>query len=69
MLTMSDLVYLTCPSCHAKFRMESNPETLPFCSQRCRLADLRAWLVEERSVPHVPDPDDDELPEDQISQD
>lgn len=63
MPTMAEPVYITCPSCHVKFRLEPQSEFLPFCSERCRLADLRAWLVEERSVPHVPDPDDDELPE------
>jgi len=29
---------------------ESNPFR-PFCSDRCRLIDLGAWLSEQRSIP------------------
>jgi endogenous inhibitor of DNA gyrase (YacG/DUF329 family) len=38
------------------------PATRPFCSDRCRLADLGRWLSEDYRVPgHAPDaaPDDD----------
>jgi endogenous inhibitor of DNA gyrase (YacG/DUF329 family) len=33
----------------------------PFCSERCRLIDLGAWLTEQRSIPgeSVPVPDED----------
>jgi endogenous inhibitor of DNA gyrase (YacG/DUF329 family) len=35
-----------CPACHKRFayaRIETHP-TYPFCSERCRLAELGAWL-------------------------
>ena len=38
---------------------ESNPFR-PFCSDRCRLIDLGAWLSEQRSIPgeSAPNPND-----------
>ncbi len=30
---------------------------MPFCSERCRLIDLRRWLDERYSIPVEPDPD------------
>jgi endogenous inhibitor of DNA gyrase (YacG/DUF329 family) len=33
---------------------------MPFCSQRCRLVDLRRWLKEEYGVPVVPNDDEQE---------
>jgi uncharacterized protein len=34
---------------------------MPFCSERCRLIDLKRWLGEEYSVPdRLADPDEDE---------
>ena len=35
-----------CPTCHTEVSWENNPYR-PFCSERCRLIDLGAW-VEER---------------------
>ncbi|MBI5498167.1 MAG: DNA gyrase inhibitor YacG [Deltaproteobacteria bacterium] len=31
----------------------------PFCSPRCRMADLGAWLTESYRIPAEPDDDDD----------
>lgn len=42
---------------------------MPFCSDRCRSMDLGRWLGESYSLPHVPDPEDDELPEDEDHRD
>ena len=44
-----------------------DPASRPFCSERCRLADLGRWLSEDYRVPDetseqsetVPDPDTD----------
>ena len=33
---------------------------MPFCCERCRMIDLGKWLNEEASIPHVPNPDDEE---------
>ncbi|HMK86359.1 MAG TPA: DNA gyrase inhibitor YacG [Steroidobacteraceae bacterium] len=40
-----------CPTCRRA--VEWSPESLyrPFCSERCRLIDLGAWLSEERKIP------------------
>lgn len=36
---------------------------MPFCSDRCRSIDLGRWLDEGYPLPHVPDPEEDETPE------
>jgi hypothetical protein len=48
-----------CPTCGRQIEYsESNPFR-PFCSDRCRLIDLGAWLSEQRSIPgeNTPPPD------------
>lgn len=36
---------MICPTCKRKLTLESErPSFRPFCSERCRLADLGAWL-------------------------
>jgi len=35
---------------------------MPFCSARCRSIDLGRWLDEAYSLPHLPDPEEDETP-------
>ena len=42
----------------------STSAALPFCSERCRTIDLGRWLGEAYSLPVTPDPEADELPED-----
>ena len=37
----------TCPSCNATCE---DPDTRPFCSQRCRLADLAGWFGGDFSI-------------------
>jgi endogenous inhibitor of DNA gyrase (YacG/DUF329 family) len=39
-----------CPTCHRDLDWESAPFR-PFCSERCRLIDLGAWLSEQRAIP------------------
>jgi endogenous inhibitor of DNA gyrase (YacG/DUF329 family) len=43
-----------------------DPAWRPFCSERCKLADLGRWLREEYRVPddEAPAPDDSERPGD-----
>lgn len=53
---------LTCPTCGRKFQREATA-AMPFCSDRCRLIDLRRWLDEEHSLPAEPNPEDDESAE------
>ena len=39
-----------CPICRKKIDWDGNP-TRPFCSERCRLLDLGAWVDEEYRIP------------------
>jgi uncharacterized protein len=49
-----------CPVCGALVEPSKTP-SMPFCSERCRLIDLKRWLGEEYSVPdRLSDPDEDE---------
>ena len=53
---------MQCPICKGEFDPQLTV-AMPFCSERCRSLDLGRWLDEEYSLPHVPDPEDDEIPE------
>ncbi len=37
---------IKCPNCGAEIKLEGNPYR-PFCSRRCKIIDLGAWLGEE----------------------
>ncbi|HUL17970.1 MAG TPA: DNA gyrase inhibitor YacG [Steroidobacteraceae bacterium] len=39
-----------CPTCRRELDW-SNAPFRPFCSERCRLVDLGAWLSEQRAIP------------------
>jgi uncharacterized protein len=39
-----------CPTCQRELEWEHAPFR-PFCSERCRLIDLGAWLSEQRAIP------------------
>ena len=51
-----------CPSCGALFIRESDdPEkrkSFPFCSPRCKMADLDMWFTEDYRISRPIDPDD-----------
>jgi uncharacterized protein len=42
------------PLCVYCRRRPIDPAWRPFCSERCKLADLGRWLGEEYRVPHNP---------------
>jgi uncharacterized protein len=46
-----------CPVCERLFEPEKS-QALPFCSARCRLADLNRWLVEGYGLPYQPAEDE-----------
>ncbi len=51
-----------CPVCGGSVDPSKTP-SMPFCSERCRLIDLKRWLGEEYSVPdQTADPDEDREP-------
>jgi len=55
-----------CPTCNLEFEAETSPAK-PFCSKRCQTIDLGRWLDESYSLPHAPDPEADEVPDDNWS--
>jgi endogenous inhibitor of DNA gyrase (YacG/DUF329 family) len=40
---------IKCPTCQRDLEWDSAPFR-PFCSERCRLIDLGAWLSEQRAI-------------------
>ena len=43
-------IRVKCPTCHRDLDWDTAPFR-PFCSERCRLIDLGAWLSEQRAIP------------------
>jgi endogenous inhibitor of DNA gyrase (YacG/DUF329 family) len=41
---------VNCPTCGRALEWSDAPFR-PFCSERCRLIDLGAWLTEQRALP------------------
>ena len=41
---------IRCPICRRQFDPDQSP-ALPFCSDRCRLIDLKRWVDEEYGLP------------------
>lgn len=65
---MSDLTEplpptVQCPTCRAATLYANTNPWRPFCSARCRNADLGAWATERYRVAASPPADDDDLDE------
>jgi uncharacterized protein len=43
-------VRVKCPTCQRESDWQTAPFR-PFCSERCRLIDLGAWLSDQRAIP------------------
>ena len=56
---------VNCPGCQRQIGYSLQNPWRPFCSERCRNADLGAWASERYRVaaPPVPEDDDDPHPE------
>ena len=52
---------VSCPSCKQPSLYGADNPWRPFCSQRCRSADLGAWAAERFRVPAEAPTDDDSL--------
>jgi uncharacterized protein len=50
---------IKCPTCRRELEWDAAPYR-PFCSERCRLIDLGAWLSEQRAIPGETAPPEDE---------
>lgn len=46
-----------CPQCGEPAGPPADNASHPFCSDRCRLLDLSAWLGERYAIPGKPVPD------------
>ena len=53
---------ILCPACKTIVPGEAGrrPKSFPFCSERCRMADLGRWFSEDYKVPQPIDPEDTE---------
>ncbi len=49
-----------CPTCERLMDWDATNPFRPFCSERCKLIDLGAWLAEEHRVAGEAVPADDE---------
>jgi endogenous inhibitor of DNA gyrase (YacG/DUF329 family) len=51
-----------CPTCHRDVEWSAASTYRPFCSDRCRLIDLGAWLAEKHAIPTDEEAGLDETP-------
>lgn len=60
---------LTCPTCDKELPVEIDGESalFPFCSDRCKLADLNRWLTGEHLIVESLNPE--QLSEELLRQD
>jgi uncharacterized protein len=45
---------LRCPTCRREITWSDEFPWRPFCSERCKLVDLGAWLSEAHAIPGEP---------------
>jgi uncharacterized protein len=46
-----------CPTCRREIPWSEESPHRPFCSERCRLIDLGAWLDQRHAIPGEPQAD------------
>ena len=42
---------VSCPTCQRPVEWSDASPFRPFCSERCRLIDLGAWMTEKHAIP------------------
>lgn len=52
-----------CPQCHQPLPADAPARWRPFCSERCKMADLGQWFSERYAIPAEPDPDSPAAPD------
>jgi endogenous inhibitor of DNA gyrase (YacG/DUF329 family) len=45
------IALVKCPTCRRPVEWSEHSAYRPFCSERCRLIDLGAWLTEQNKIP------------------
>ena len=53
-----------CPTCRRPVAWSEASIYRPFCSDRCRLIDLGAWLTEQHKIPDESAPEGDDVHDD-----
>lgn len=53
-----------CPTCRRDVEFSPASQYRPFCSDRCRLIDLGAWLTEQHKIPDEAGTTEESLPSD-----
>jgi uncharacterized protein len=43
-----------CPTCKRPIEWTADFPWRPFCSERCKMVDLGAWLANDRAIPGEP---------------
>ncbi|HVN98685.1 MAG TPA: DNA gyrase inhibitor YacG [Steroidobacteraceae bacterium] len=51
---MNAAARLACPTCKRPIEWSAEFPWRPFCSERCKLIDLGAWLTEKHAIPGEP---------------
>jgi endogenous inhibitor of DNA gyrase (YacG/DUF329 family) len=51
------MMLVKCPSCGKSLEWSGANRWRPFCSERCKLIDLGAWISEQHSIPGEPVPE------------
>jgi hypothetical protein len=57
---------VACPGCRRQVVYSVSNPWRPFCSERCRLADLGDWAAERFRLPVKPAEGDDDVPDDPV---
>jgi endogenous inhibitor of DNA gyrase (YacG/DUF329 family) len=58
--SMAQTSEIQCPTCLKFFVPELRAPEMPFCSMRCKMADLNRWFTEDIGLPVLPSLDDEE---------
>jgi uncharacterized protein len=53
-----------CPTCRRPVEWSEESAYRPFCSDRCRLIDMGAWLSEQHRIPDESDTQPEDAPGD-----
>jgi uncharacterized protein len=53
-----------CPTCGRSIEWSDQSPFRPFCSERCRIIDLGAWLTEKHAIPGSESALEPDAPED-----
>jgi len=57
-----------CPTCKRPVTWSAGSPYRPFCSDRCRLIDLGAWLTEQHKIPDSSEAEGDEFQSDRVDE-